>query len=53
MSNGNSIALPDRGRPAGRYQGGAPHYEPGASALSQTQLTIDHFEVDAANRGLE
>ena len=29
------------------------HYEPGASALGHTQLTIDHFEVDAANRGLE
>jgi hypothetical protein len=29
------------------------HHEPGASALGHTQLTIDHFEVDAANRGLE
>ena len=29
------------------------HHEPGASALGHTQLTIDHFEVDSANRGLE
>jgi hypothetical protein len=29
------------------------HHEPGARALGHTQLTIDHFEVDAANRGLE
>ena len=27
------------------------HHEPGASALGHTQLTIDHFVVDAGNRG--